>query len=45
MLELQASERRVLVQLYCLQSEAWEQAEVDEAGRTFKADMYVQTEA
>lgn len=44
-LELQASERRILVQLYCLQSEAWEQAEVDEAGRTFKADMYVQTEA
>ena len=44
-LELQASERRILVQLYCLQSEAWEQAEVVQAGRTFTAEMYVQTEA
>ena len=45
MLELQSSERRILVQLYCLQSEAWEQAEVQETGRTFTAEMYVQTEA
>ena len=30
--ELQASERRILVQLYCLQSEAWEQADVGGAG-------------
>ena len=29
-LELQASERRILVQMYCLQSETWEQA--DESG-------------
>ena len=44
-LEVQASERRILVQLYCLQSETWEQAEMVEAGRTFTAEMYVQTEA
>lgn len=25
--ELQASERRILVQLYCMQSEAWEHRE------------------
>ena len=25
--ELQASERRILVQLYCMQSEAWEDGE------------------
>jgi hypothetical protein len=30
-LELQASERRILVQMYCLESEAWEQA--DEIGK------------
>jgi hypothetical protein len=44
-LEVQASERRILVQLYCLQSETWEQAEMVEAGRTFTAEMCVQTEA
>ena len=31
MLELQASERRILVQMYCLQTEAWDQA--DESGK------------
>jgi hypothetical protein len=30
--ELQLSERRLLVQLYVLQSEAWEQADVGRAG-------------
>ncbi len=44
MLELQASERRILVQLYCLQNETWEQTEMVETGRTFTAEMYVQTE-
>ncbi len=45
MLELQASERRILVQLYCLQSEAWEQAELEQPGDTFVFDAYVPTEA
>ena len=31
MLELQANERRILVQMYCLQSETWDQT--DESGK------------
>ena len=45
MLDLQASERRILVQLYYLQSEAWEHAELEQPGDTFAVDTYVPTEA